>query len=354
MKQPLCIYHGNCADGFGAAWSVWKALGGKVDLHAGVYQNDPPDVAGRDVILVDFSYKRPVMEALAMRASSVLVLDHHKSAIDDLLPICVPGRARGPYGLLEPKDWQHHLDNVAQDICEGIPSAVYAIFDTKRSGATIAWDFFHPGQRRPELIDHIEDRDLWTFRLPGTREIQAALFSFPYDLQRWDDLILRGDIAALRREGEAIERKHHKDVAELVAVTRRPMRIGGHVVPVANLPYTLTSDAGHLMAEGQPFAACYWDTPAGRVFSLRSREEGLDVAEIAKQYGGGGHRNASGFRFGYAAVGCGEEIARGALFATRAAKLRPEKRAVVALEAAERFSAGVRGPFKVLATERSK
>ena len=70
-------------------------------------------------------------------------------------------------------------------------------------------------------------------------------------------------------------------------------------MPVANLPYTLTSDAGHLLANGEPFAACYWDTPTGRVFSLRSTDDGLDVSEIAKKYGGGGHRNASGFRVAY-------------------------------------------------------
>jgi oligoribonuclease NrnB/cAMP/cGMP phosphodiesterase (DHH superfamily) len=78
------------------------------------------------------------------------------------------------------------------------------------------------------------------------------------------------------------------------------MNIGGHNVPMANLPYTLTSDAGHLLAKGEPFAGCYWDTPKGRVFSLRSQDDGLDVSEIAKQYGGGGHKNASGFRLSYA------------------------------------------------------
>ena len=49
------------------------------------------------------------------------------------------------------------------------------------------------------------------------------------------------------------------------------------------------------MAQGQPFAVCYWDTLQGRVFSLRSTDDGMDVSEIAKQYGGGGHRNAAGF-----------------------------------------------------------
>lgn len=99
-------------------------------------------------------------------------------------------------------------------------------------------------------------------------------------------------------EGNAIERKHFKDIAELVNVMRREMTIGGVRVPVANLPYTLTSDAGHKMAtEHQSrIGVCYWDTPDGRVFSLRSTDDGPDVSAIAKLYGGGGHAHAAGFR----------------------------------------------------------
>src|SRR5262249_14388588 len=100
-------------------------------------------------------------------------------------------------------------------------------------------------------------------------------------------------------EGKAIERKHFKDIEELVGVFKHRRVIGGHDVPVSNLPYTLTSDAGHLMAKGEPFAACYWDTPEGRVYSLRSTEGGIDVSTIAKAYGGGGHRDAAGFRVPY-------------------------------------------------------
>lgn len=58
--STICIYHGNCADGFGAAWAVRKALP-DCEFHAGIYQNTPPDVAGRDVVIVDFSYKRGVV-----------------------------------------------------------------------------------------------------------------------------------------------------------------------------------------------------------------------------------------------------------------------------------------------------
>lgn len=73
------------------------------------------------------------------------------------------------------------------------------------------------------------------------------------------------------------------------------MNIGGYNVPVSNLPYAMSSDAGHIMGKGEPFAACYTDTEKGRVFSLRSSPEGVDVSEIAKQYGGGGHKHAAGF-----------------------------------------------------------
>lgn len=48
---------------------------------------------------------------------------------------------------------------------------------------------------------------------------------------------------------------------------------------------------------------------------------------------------------GYAAVGCGDDIALGALYATARSRMKPQRRVRLALEAAERFSAGVRGPF---------
>ena len=156
------------------------------------------------------------------------------------------------------------------------------------------------GVGRPRLVDYVGDRDLWRFSFTGSREINAYIFAHDYTFENWDRLETElSTLDGLKRAtagGEAIERKHHKDVKELVTVTRRTMIIGGYKVPVANIPYTLTSDAGNLMCIGAPFAACYWDTPNGRVFSLRSTDSGVDVSLIAKAYGGGGHRNASGFQ----------------------------------------------------------
>lgn len=294
MKKPLCIYHGNCADGFTSAWVVRRALR-DVDFHAGVYQDAPPDVTGRIVIMADFSYKRDVLLEMARKSQAVLVLDHHKSAVEDLVEDkCYIIDMTRYLGRL---DWQRFLENVAMDGIEGGPR-IYTVFNQNKSGAGVAWDFFFPDEDRPALLNRIEDRDLWRFQYEDTREVQAAVFSYPYEFDIWD-MLFKADLTTLRNEGRAIERKHHKDIAELCSVVTRRMNIGGHNIPVANLPYVFASDAGHRLAQGEPFAACYWDTPDGRVFSLRSTDEGLDVSTIAKQYGGGGHRNASGFRVDY-------------------------------------------------------
>lgn len=290
----FCIYHGNCQDGFGAAWAVRHALGeDAVEFYPGVYQEQPPDVTGRDVLMVDFSYKRPVIEAMAAAARSILILDHHKAAAEDL---------RGFWRA--PSNFDAWRSLVSNGLAPSQNSRVVALFDMERSGAGLTWDCLI-SEPRPRLIDHIEDRDLWRFKLPHTREISAALFSYPYDFEIWDTLMTI-DLDLLALAGEAIDRKHKQDIANLLPVVRREMVIGGYLVPVANLPLTMTSDAGQLLCdyydrglEGSylpPFAACYWDTPVGRVFSLRSRDDGADVSAIAVKYGGGGHAHAAGFR----------------------------------------------------------
>ena len=275
----LCIYHANCADGFTAAWVVRKHFDDAVEFHPGVYQDPPPDATGRHVLLVDFSYKRSVLLGMARTALSIRVLDHHKSAMEDLR------------NIMQDADLQDGLCPVS------------VVFDMERSGAMLAWDEFFPGKSAPRLVQHVQDRDLWRFSLPHTREVQANVFSYEYTFEQWDLIAaeLQDPISYGRfvQAGEAIERKHFKDIKEFIAAAAQRKMVSGWEVPVLNAPYFWSSDAGHLMAQGQPFAACYWDTPAGRVFSLRSAEDGLDVSEIAKKYGGGGHKHAAGFRLGY-------------------------------------------------------
>ena len=268
--KTLCIYHGNCLDGFGAAWAVRHSLGDDVEFYKGIHQQPPPDVDGRDVLLVDFSYKKTVLETMLKTAASITILDHHVSAEEDLSTLLKSGEING-------------------------------LFDLSKSGAMLAWEWFNSDQPVPRLIAHIQDRDLWQFKLTGTREINAALSSYPFNFEVWDTLMANtnGELDTLRRDGVAIERKLQKDVKQLIASGVRRMIIGGYDVPVLNASLAYVSDAGNIMSAGEPFAACYWDHPDGRSFSLRSRDDGgvtgINVAEVAKKYGGGGHKNAAGF-----------------------------------------------------------
>jgi oligoribonuclease NrnB/cAMP/cGMP phosphodiesterase (DHH superfamily) len=280
--NTLCIYHANCADGFGAAWVVRKALGPGVEFYPAGHGQPAPEVTGKDVLIVDFAYDYDTLMTMAIKAKSVLVLDHHKTAQADLLQV-PPAMAYGQ---------------------KANGGNVHALFDMNRSGAGLAWDYFFAGQPRPALIDHIEDRDLWRFNLAGTREVLSNLFSYPQDFAVWDTL-LATPVSELLADGIAIERQRQKTVADLLRSTARRMLIDGHDVPVANIPSLFASDAGNIMTQGEPFAACYSDGPKGRSFSLRSTDEGMDVSQIAKQFGGGGHRNAAGFRVPY-----GHELTR--------------------------------------------
>ena len=265
--KPLLVYHGGCQDGFGAAWAVWKRHGDNFDYHPGIHREPPPDVSGRDLVIADFSYPLDIMQQMIPDADSITIIDHHLSAARELQPL---------------------LDNGEID----------GIIDMGKSGAMLTWEWFHPGEPAPRLLEYIQDRDLYRFVLPDSRAISSALFSWPQDFETWDRL-MSGDLEELRLDGLAIERKHQRDIRALIKSGTRRMRLCGHEVPLLNVPFTMASDAVNLLAQEEPFAVCYWDDCNGRVFSLRSAEQGVDVSEIARSFGGGGHRHAAGFRLSF-------------------------------------------------------
>ncbi len=100
----------------------------------------------------------------------------------------------------------------------------------------------------------------------------------------------------LHREGIAIERYRSQLVKSHVGHARE-VDLAGHRVPVvACTTGEIISDVAGKLAEGRPYAACYFDDGDYRVFSLRSRADGVDVSQIATSFGGGGHKHAAGFR----------------------------------------------------------
>lgn len=288
VPEPLCLYHANCSDGLGAAWAMRRAIP-RVELVASHYGTAPPLelAAGRHVVLADFSYKRADLLSLAAVAASVLVLDHHKSAINDLAS-----------AVTAAPNWEQHVSRVT-----GPNADVYrvqALFDMARSGAVIAWEFFNAGEGVPPFFLYLQDRDLWTRRLPGVDEFAMALRSYPLEVEAWDELapLYSETPARLAHEGVPILRYHRKLVAETAAATQRgrfwldgsPLE-----VRVCNAPGFMASDLGNMLAEGcDTFAAVYRDAPWGCDVSLRSSPGGTDVAAVAERFGGGGHARSAG------------------------------------------------------------
>lgn len=274
-----CLYHANCADGFTAAWAFRTYLkhdfsDADVEYIPCTYGRLVPDIRDSRIVTLDFSYPADVLQKLADRNESVLVPDHHKTAQEQLSSFPV---SKGNV----------YLD----DSFKG----VRVLFDMDRSGAGITWDYFHSSDSRPAIVSTVEDRDLWRFALPHTREKMAAIFSYEYTFEDWDIMNML-DVHGLIVDGRAIERKHFKDIKEFLKVGLHYKNIGGTVVPALNRPYHWSSDAGHIMAQDAPFAVCYTRIGSFVKFSLRSRSDGgADVSEVAKQFGGGGHKNAAGF-----------------------------------------------------------
>lgn len=289
---PLVIYHANCWDGFCAAWVARKALG-EIDAVPAQYGTAPPDVRGRQVFILDFSYSRDVLTQIVGEAAWTCVLDHHKTAEQAL----------------------RKLDEIlAPDLT--------VVFDMEKSGARLAWEYFWDwrfsklsvdarpfslGVHRdlaPWLVDYTEDRDLWRHALDGTEEINAALRSYPLDFELWDQMEQKDPRSTFFYEGAAIRRRERQIVSDHVRNARLEsfsLLVGGPVaaddlrVPIVNATTLFSEIAGEL-AQGQPFAACYFDRQDGkRQWSLRSAPDGVDVSEIAKAHGGGGHKHAAGF-----------------------------------------------------------
>lgn len=291
-KPDLVIYHGGgCADGFGAAWACWKRWGDACQYMEANYQSPPPDITGKRVLIVDFSYKRAVLAEMGDKALSIVVLDHHETAQDELTDFIHP---------TVDDLTVRNVDSILSDIDAFSFPRVLAVFDMKRSGARMAWDFCHPGQEAPLLIRLIEDRDLWLFRYASTRPFALWLRSEAFNFERWSELAIDIEGRAgthILREAEAMQRFYDEKVKEIASFARR-RRLGDYEPVVVSCPPMFASEVGNYLLTTHPeapFAATFYDTATKRMWSLRSDDSRERVSSIAAAYGGGGHRNAAGF-----------------------------------------------------------
>lgn len=310
--NPLVIYHKNCNDGFAAAWCFWNVRTEwemEFDFYGGIYGKDPFEedliFKNRVIYMVDFSYPKEIVEKMLEQCCLIYLIDHHKTAIEALAGI----------------EHGHFIRFV----------------DVNKSGAMLAWDFIHnwqgaceifsesdPAYKKPPLLlNHIQDRDLWRFKLAGTKEIHQALGTVEQKFEVWDEILnpdnVGGQLATIstmKQIGEALLKQQEIQMASLRENVRWIVLFESlfddvtsgkpWYIPAVNCPGWLASDFGNWMCENiQGFesapnrpkvgiSATYYDVAGGRKFSLRSIGD-IDVSIIAKNYGGGGHKNAAGF-----------------------------------------------------------
>lgn len=271
----IIVYHADCCDGFTAAWVLHKKYPDATFI-AARYDELLEPLPGEHYIFVDFCFKRAVMEQFLAVASSLLVLDHHKTAAEDMV---------------------------------GFPNC---IFGMNKSGARIAWEFYGgtPARRLDNyLVAYVEDRDLWRHALESTKAINAVIQSCEKTFSAWDrlDVGITFDFRTIVGQGQAILRAQRSQLDYLKKLAR-PNRLdldyacyangtrAALQVPFVNSP-VLVSELLNELCVGHPYAVAYHMLSDGRwKYSLRSDALGVDVSEVAKRYpGGGGHAHAAGF-----------------------------------------------------------
>lgn len=259
MKYVL--YHSNCYDGFGSAYAAWKKFGDSAKYIPVSYGAPVPDMPDADEIyILDFSYDANTIVNLTGKCK-VTLIDHHKTAQEKLTGLFNHDR-------------------------------LFIKFDMTKSGALLSWEYFHPDVEVPHLIKHISDRDLWKFEMFGSKEVHAALVAHPFDFKVWDNFNTV-ELIEIGKGCLMFEESVVKKICEKAWIGR----VGDHDVPMVNTA-AHWSEVGHELLSlypDAPFVASFTIMKNGTMWSLRSRPE-FDCSEVAKKYGGGGHKNAAGFK----------------------------------------------------------
>lgn len=292
--MDIIYSHGSCPDGFVAAL-IAKRRYPEAEVifldHGADHTENLKKAEKRDVLMLDFSLRtREENDTLAASTRSFQILDHHKTA-----------------------------EAVLKD-------APYAIFDMKRSGAGLAWDYlfgyedFRFGVEnplgpvkdipspRPWYVDYTEARDLWRWEsLPNSRNVCAYLGTLPFEFGEWQHLDhMSVEQAAQLGQGAKAHIDHYvreavkqAKVSVVPSTSNFPIQDWGRSIAVLNVPYLNCSEVGNELANTYDISLTWFERGDGITqFSLRSVGD-YDISAFAKAFGGGGHRNAAGFQMEY-------------------------------------------------------
>jgi len=268
-KKIIVIYHDDL-DGFTGAWAAWKKLKDKADYLPIHHDNKPLDTLalnaeGKDIYIIDYSFKPEEMKKLVSVNNKVIFIDHHLTS------------------------------------AESVKIATESLYDISHSGAYLAWKYFHPDKKVPKLISYVENYDLWRFKLPFAQELTLVLSTKKLKFQIWNKLATEFEDASKRKElikqGKTMLTYKENLINELLEKGEEVI-FEGHRAFAINSP-VFESEIGHHIYEKKGMLAIIWSyrkkhhKPKLKV-SLRSNKS-INVAEIALKYGGGGHEAAAGF-----------------------------------------------------------
>ena len=260
MKTYI-VYHSNCSDGFGAAYSAWKRFGNSVEY--------VPMGAGDPL---------PEFEA----HSTIFFLDVAPNTREELIN-------------LKKENEVHIIDHHAK--YKATHSGVEGcLFDINHSGAYLAWKYFNPNVPVPKFIEYIQKKDLHKFNAMEALIINV-IYCTPFDFLTWDACLDKGfDEKVFTEQGIAIGRSKESQM-NMALNGLHTLKIGGYYVPAVNTKDNVSELAVRLceLFPEAPFAVCYSITSGSRwTFSLRST--GFNVNHMAMKFGGGGHERAAGFK----------------------------------------------------------
>ena len=271
--SPLVLYHGrNCPDGFGAALAAWLYYGDSAEYlgldHGDITTvDDLPPMAGRTVYILDFSFPVDILQAIDERASKLVMLDHHKSAAEKLTGFACR------CGVVH--------------------------FDMDKSGARLAWEFFHPHEPIPELLKYVEDRDIWKWEFAESAGFLSALDMEEQDFARWRDIasFTPGQLTMFMARGAAMDEKYRKLAAD-IAEGAQPLVFNGIEGLMVNAPGMFHSLVGDILSAKTGTFALMWSAGAKGVKAGLRSQRNFDCIALAESMGGGGHAQACGFKMG--------------------------------------------------------
>lgn len=274
---PLVIYHANCRDGLTAAAIVLRAIPDAECLAMNYGEELPPlkTLKNREIYIVDFSFPAEVMQTLCAAALRVVVLDHHKTAIEKLRGFSAPN--------------------------------CVLVLNVAHSGAMLAWNYFNPGAVAPDMVKWVEDRDLWRFKYPETKAFNEGLF---YELQTPEhflQILEMSDVSHFDNDayrcietildgGKVLLQAKDFRVQAAVKHAHR-YRFNNTLEVLASNSPTDQSEIGNELAKRSDngIGMVYYVDGSRRQVNISLRSVGdVDVAKIAQGFGGGGHKNAAG------------------------------------------------------------